>query len=75
MGKLESRHGSISFPRDILVAAAKKKINSHWITLFDDPNDDEYDGDFTEDDPEMPMVQVSFKKVAGQAKPKYEEFH
>ena len=74
MGKLERRHGSISFPSDILVGAAKKKLNSHWITLFDDPQDDEYDGDFTEDDPEMPMVLFQFKKVSGQAKPKYEEF-
>ncbi len=22
----------------------------HWFTLFDDANDDDYDGDFTEDD-------------------------
>ena len=31
---------------------------SQWITLFDSPEDDEYDGDFGEDDEEEPMINV-----------------
>ncbi len=27
-----------------------------WVTLFDSPDDDEYDGDFQEQDEEMPRV-------------------
>jgi hypothetical protein len=67
IGKPSLILGCISFPKDILAQCAKKKLNTKWITLFDDPSDDEYDGDFTEDDPEMPMIRFSFKKVAGEA--------
>jgi hypothetical protein len=56
--------GSISFSKQCLVEFGKKKLNEKWITLFDDPTDDEYDGDFTEDDPEMPMIRFGFKKTA-----------
>ena len=31
---------------------------SQWITLFDSPEDDEYDCDFGEDDEEEPMINV-----------------
>jgi len=34
---------------------------TQWITLFDDPDDDEYDGDFGEDDEENPMIRVQIK--------------
>jgi len=34
-----------------------------WITLFDDAEDDEYDGDFGEDDEELPMIRVQFNAV------------
>jgi len=27
-----------------------------FVTLFDDPDDDEYDGNFTEDDEDFPRV-------------------
>lgn len=33
------------------------------ITLFDDVDDDEYDGDLGEDDEEMPMVRTSITVV------------
>ena len=47
----------------MLQDTAKLKVNTKWITLFDDPNDDLYDGTFEEDDPETPMIQVWFKKA------------
>lgn len=56
--------GSISFTRPTLTGGATKKGKKNWITLFDDPSDDEYDGDFTENDPEMPMILFGFKKSA-----------
>ena len=31
-----------------------------WITLFDDQDDDEFDGDLGEDDEELPMVKTYF---------------
>ena len=31
---------------------------TQWITLFDHPEDDEYDGDFGEDDEEEPMIKT-----------------
>ena len=58
--------GSISFEKGLLFEAAKKKKQQFWITLFDQLDDDLYDGDFTEDDPEMPKIQFWFKKSAPQ---------
>ena len=55
--------GSISVPlkkyflSDTLV---KNHAYKQWITLFDDPEDDEYDGDFEVDDEDHPKIQVSF---------------
>ena len=55
--------GSISVPlkkyflSDTLV---KNHEYKQWITLFDDPEDDEYDGDFEVDDEDHPKIQVSF---------------
>lgn len=31
-----------------------------WITLFDDAEDDDFDGDLGEDDEELPMIRVNF---------------
>jgi len=31
---------------------------SQWITMFDDMDDDEYDGDLGEDDEELPMIKT-----------------
>jgi hypothetical protein len=33
---------------------------TQWITLFDDQDDDEYDGDLGEDDEELPMLRAHF---------------
>ena len=36
--------GSLSIPKSILLDGEKNLTYSMWLTLFDDPNDDEYDG-------------------------------
>ena len=38
----------------------KDKVYKQWITLFDDPEDDEYDGDLEIDDEDLPKILVSF---------------
>ena len=42
---------------------------TQWITLFDDTEDDEYDGDFGEDDEELPMIRVNFNAVKDDNEP------
>jgi hypothetical protein len=36
---------------------------TQWLTLFDETNDDEYDGDLGEDDEELPMIKAKFDFV------------
>ena len=43
----------------------KNNVTKKWITLFEDANDDLYDGDFTEDDPENPMIKFWFAQAQG----------
>jgi len=38
----------------------KNHEHKQWITLFDDVEDDEYDGDLEEDDLDHPKILVSF---------------
>jgi hypothetical protein len=47
-----------------------KKVHKYWITLFDYIEDDEYDGDFTENDEEAPRILVQFKMTNEAPKPK-----
>ncbi|EAR82662.2 hypothetical protein TTHERM_01099090 (macronuclear) [Tetrahymena thermophila SB210] len=49
--------GSITFPLELF---SDQKIVKRWITLFD-PEDDNYDGDFLEDDTEVPRVLLNFQ--------------
>ena len=54
--------GSISFGiKKYLGEVALGEKFTKWITLFEDELDDEYDGDFQEDDHELPMILVSFQ--------------
>ena len=48
--------GSVSIPRNILLEGEPGRSYQMWITLFDDPNDDEYDGAMGMDDDEQPRV-------------------
>jgi len=34
------------------------KTTTQWITLFEEADDDQFDGDFGVDDDEMPMIYV-----------------
>ena len=49
--------GSISFGGRML-SDLEGKERECWITLFDDPEDDDYDGDFKEDDQEFPRIKI-----------------
>ena len=59
----EEFFGSISVPlkkyflNDTIV---KNHEYKQWITLFDDPEDDEYDGDLEDDDEDHPKICLSF---------------
>ena len=59
----EEFFGSISVPlkkyflNDTIV---KNHEYTQWMTLFDDPEDDEFDGDLEDDDPDHPKLLVTF---------------
>lgn len=65
LGESEERYGSISFPLDVYFGTASDLVVSgeryiQWITLFDHPDDDVYDGLLREDDEETPRIHVEF---------------
>ena len=55
----QTRIGSISFKASTLNDNSGDEIKEVWVTLFDHEDDDEYDGDLTEDDLEVPRIKVS----------------
>ena len=38
----------------------ENKKYTQWITLFDDPEDDEFDGDLEVDDEDLPRIHATF---------------
>ena len=52
-GRDSIKLGSISISQELFVSSGDSK-HVQWITLFDHLDDDEYDGDFTECDEELP---------------------
>ena len=57
----EERHGSVTFFLENYFSSLSQDIEvgrvyRHWITLFDHPDDDVYDGVIGEDDDEIPRV-------------------
>ena len=38
----------------------ENKKYTQWITLFDEPEDDEFDGDLEEDDEDLPRIHCTF---------------
>lgn len=38
----------------------ENKKYTQWITLFDDPEDDEFDGDLEADDEDLPRIHATF---------------
>ena len=59
---LDQRVGTIAFKLDEFAqqGVSDQELVRQWITLFDDVDDDEYDGEFREDDEELPMMHVTF---------------
>jgi hypothetical protein len=64
LGEDEERHGSVTFLlENYFGVEADVKLGHRyvqWITLFDHPDDDIYDGLLNEDDEEVPRVQLEF---------------
>ena len=64
LGEDEEKHGSVSIELDSYfgekTTTAVGVQHVQWITLFDHPDDDHYDGILGEDDEEIPRVQVEF---------------
>jgi len=60
LGEDEDRHGSVTFLLDNYFGHQAEielgKSYVQWITLFDHPDDDIYDGILQEDDEEVPRV-------------------
>lgn len=59
----EDLFGCISFDKETDFSECHVQELSQWITLFDEAEDDCYDGVLGEDDEEGPRVMVSFKIV------------
>jgi chromosome segregation ATPase len=58
----DGRIGSVSIKASTFIDYAQKSTKETWITLFDHEDDDEYDGQFNEDDQEAPRIKVSFTR-------------
>lgn len=52
--------GSVSIARSILLEGNLDQTYNMWVTLFDDPTDDEYDGALGVQDDEEPRVRFEF---------------
>ena len=67
--------GSVSFPLSELITAFFNKKRSIWFTLFDEIDDDLYDGDYMEPDTEAPRVclEILASKAANTPKIKKNE--
>ena len=58
---IEARVGTISFNSNYFKELNPDligKLMTQWITIFDDVDDDDFDGEFTEDDEELPLIRV-----------------
>lgn len=51
--------GSVSIPQEIFIEGGEGKFKQ-WVTLFDNLDDDEYDGEMGENDDEAPRVLFGF---------------
>ena len=60
---IKNENGSKAFGSLTMVLAELCKLknnkNKHWVTLFEDPEDDVYDGNYKENDTEVPRVLIS----------------
>lgn len=58
----DTQLGSVSFEPSNFINNADKSTKEVWVTLFDHIDDDLYDGNFSEDDPDLPRIRVSFTR-------------
>jgi chromosome segregation ATPase len=65
-GGNEKKLGSLSMPVSGFVDIERNTTFSHWVTLFDYIEDDEYDGDLGFDDEERPRAYIRYS-VTGDA--------
>lgn len=56
----ERKLGSISIPVHLFRELKSNTVYSHWVTLFDYLEDDEYDGDLGVDDTETPSARITY---------------
>lgn len=74
LGEDEHRHGSVSFQLEHYFGVGSAESvpgqrYKQWVTLFDHPDDDVYDGILGEDDDEVPRVLLEFVVDDGQSRP------
>ncbi len=65
LGEDEERHGSVTLLIEQYFGVQNPKIQpgvkyTQWITFFDHPDDDIYDGILNEDDEEVPRIKLEF---------------
>jgi hypothetical protein len=60
VGREELKVGSISLPQELFLSCGEC-VYKQWITLFDHLDDDDYDGDFGDNDEEAPRVLFMFR--------------
>ncbi len=76
LGEDEERHGSVSFILDQYFGVNQQMdvrvgtVYRQWVTLFDHPDDDVYDGIIGEDDDELPRVCLELLVEEAAAPPK-----
>lgn len=58
------RFGSVSISLRKLASGMGQSF-MHWVTLFDDLNDDLYDGQLGEDDWEVPRILLEYSVIGG----------
>ncbi len=56
--------GSVSLSLSELATCCAKEQHKHWMTLFENKKDDVYDGNYAEDDTELPRILVSYRLEA-----------
>jgi len=64
LGKDETRFGSVSFPVKKLAQAAGNSF-IHWATLFENLQDDGFDGVLGEDEQDFPRIMLEYSITGG----------
>ena len=62
--------GSVSISRSILLEGKVDQVYTQWVTLFDDQDDDNYDGALGLNDDEEPRIKFEFTIITAEDSPK-----